>query len=112
MFDGYLKRRSPRDYRLGYKTEEEMWENTICVFHVPPDCGWFATRLQNLTWLVWTDCGTISLTKKFNNWYQAVQFLWNKFQEQNYPMEYWNPDDYEQQDDILHHEPNLEKYKF
>lgn len=106
IFNSELEKR-----KLGYETEDEMWDNTICVISIPPDAGWFATRLKDNTWLVWNDANLTPEFVSFSTWNSTVQYLWDKFIKLGYPMEYWNPGDYEREDNILLTEPDLSKYK-
>lgn len=97
--------------KLGYETEDAMWDNTICVISLPPDAGWFATRLKDKTWIVWNDANITPQSISFSSWNNAILYLWDKFNELGYPLDNWNPGDYEKEDNLLLNEPNLLKYK-
>jgi hypothetical protein len=93
-----------------YFTEDEMWDNTICVILEPPDAGWFATRTPNGIWIVWNDANLLPQSLFFPTWKNAVFYLWSKFQKSKYPLDHWNPDDFDREDDLLSKEPDLKKY--
>ncbi|MEK4029362.1 hypothetical protein MKZ02_12615 [Pseudobacillus sp. FSL P4-0506] len=96
--------------QLGFTSWNEVLENTFSIFQLPPDCFYFATQLLDGTWIVWNDEGYPPYAfLKFNTWNEAIKYLRMIFNENGYPEEYWNPEGFEEYEDVFNNLPDKDK---
>ncbi|WP_409290445.1 hypothetical protein [Peribacillus sp. SCS-37] len=96
--------------RLGYSTWDKLMDNSFYIFLIPPDAEWFVTHLPNKKWAVWNDEGHPPFEyKEFEKWEEAIRYLRDIFDKNDYPEENWEPEGFEQNDDIYSLEPDKNK---
>jgi hypothetical protein len=87
---------------LGYKTWDELMDNTYHIFTIPPDAEWFVSELPNKKWAVWNDEGEPPFPfTEFSKWEDAIRYLRNIFEKNGYPEENWDPEGFDFNDDIF-----------
>ncbi|MFP3727893.1 hypothetical protein U8V72_22140 [Priestia filamentosa] len=95
---------------LGYTTWDELMDNTFHIFTIPPDAEWFATKLPNGNWAVWNDEGQPPFKhKEFEKWKDAIKYVRDVFERNNYSEENWEPHGFKQDDDWYTLEPDKNK---
>ncbi|MDM5205338.1 hypothetical protein [Cytobacillus kochii] len=95
---------------LGYPNWDELMNNSFSIFLIPPDANWFATQLPDKSWAIWNDEGHPPFQhKKFNTWNEAIRSLRDIFNNTDYPEENWDPEGFDDRDNVFLHEPDKSK---
>ncbi|WP_163101616.1 hypothetical protein [Peribacillus alkalitolerans] len=84
--------------------------NTYFVFRIPDDAQWSATELPIKKWAVWNDIGQPPYSfQVFSSWQEAIAFLRNIFEKEDYEEKNWDPEGFEPGEDIFVKPPDKDK---
>ncbi|ALC91636.1 hypothetical protein AM500_18975 [Bacillus sp. FJAT-18017] len=92
---------------MGFQDWKTAYDNTFFIFRIPEDAQWNATELPNRSWAVWNDEGQPPYPfQVFTTWEEAIIFLRNLFEQENYEDHYWEPEGFEPGENVFIKPPN------
>jgi hypothetical protein len=95
---------------IGFPDWKAAYDNTFFIFRIPEDAQWNATELPNKSWAVWNDEGQPPYSfQVFTTWEEAIIFLRNLFEQENYEENYWEPEGYEPGENVFIKPPDKNK---
>jgi hypothetical protein len=96
--------------KMGFPDWKSAYDSTFFIFRIPEDAQWSATELPNKSWAVWNDIGQPPYSfKVFSSWEEAIAFLRNTFEQENYNEDYWGPEGFVLGENVFIKSPDKNK---